>query len=316
MLAAITSGSHAAYRNEPFTFRDYAADHPSLKTSALGCRANAQYTCFGNPKNKIQRINGVTADSGDCCALCSKNPTCVSYNHAGVTGGFYCDLFSTVGATHTTHDGCTSGISAGPKPPVPPAPPRGDKPNIVFLVVESTDGRTWSPGYSNDVIPLPNIRELQSGGIEFRKHYANAPVCCPSRATFWSGRHASNLEHDHNGVPVPGALNNYEGLPQNFTDRIDQVLTRSSGYNIKVNGKTDWSTGGHTENVRLNAWTMVSLKVGLEDPFPHFISSVSSSETSASRISHQPPPKTPPPPYPSHPPPPPSVHSVPLRHQR
>jgi arylsulfatase A-like enzyme len=126
----------------------------------------------------------------------------------------------------------------------------------VFLVVESTDGRTWSPGYQNDVIPLPNIRKLQKGGLEFRKHYANAPVCCPSRATFWSGRHASNLQHEHNGVSVPGAINNYEGLPQNFTNRIDQVLSRVGAYAVKVNGKTDWSTGGHTDNVRLAAWTM------------------------------------------------------------
>ena len=79
---------------------------------------------------------------------------------------------------------------------------------------------------------------FNQGGIEFRKHYANAPVCCPSRATFWSGRHASNIPHEHNGIEVGGAWNNYEGLPDNYTDRIDQVLTRTTGYNVKVNGKT------------------------------------------------------------------------------
>ena len=47
-----------------------------------------------------------------------------------------------------------------------------------------------------------------------------------------------------------------EGLPRNFSDRIDQVLARSTNYNIKVSGKTDWVTGGHTENVRLWAWMM------------------------------------------------------------
>lgn len=130
-----------------------------------------------------------------------------------------------------------------------------DRPNIVFLVVESTDGRTWTPGYQNDAIPLPNIRALQANGTQFRRHYSNAPVCCPSRATFWSGRHASNIPHEHNGVRVDGVWNNYEGLPDNFTDRMDQVLERE-GYRVKMSGKLDYSTGSHSENVYLNAWTM------------------------------------------------------------
>ena len=142
--------------------------------------------------------------------------------------------------------------------PAPPPSARGDRPNIVWLVVESTDGRTWTPGYQNDVLTLPSIRKLQAGGLEFRRHYANAPVCCPSRATFWSGRHASNIPHAQasSGLPVAGAWNNYEGLPSNFSDRIDQVLARATNYNIMVSGKRDWATGGHTDNVRLGAWMM------------------------------------------------------------
>ena len=136
-----------------------------------------------------------------------------------------------------------------------------NRPNIVFLVVESTDGRSWTPGYQNDVVPIPNIRRLQANGTEFRRHYSNAPVCCPSRATFWSGRHASNIPHTHNGVDVGGAWNNFEGLPDNFTERMDQVMSRA-GYSVKMSGKTDWSTGDHSENVYLNAWTM-------NVPFPY-----------------------------------------------
>lgn len=48
----------------------------------------------------------------------------------------------------------------------------------------------------------------------------------------------------------------YEGLPVNYTERIDQVLPLLTDYQVKVSGKTDWSTGGHSENVRLDAWTM------------------------------------------------------------
>eukprot|EP00912_Choanoflagellata_sp_UC4_P000463 UC4_evm1s293 len=136
-------------------------------------------------------------------------------------------------------------------------------PNIVFLVVESTDGRTWTPGYQNGVFDhggLQNLRRLQENGTEFRLHYSNAPVCCPSRATFWSGRHAHNIPHNHGSILVDGVFNNYEGLPANYTDRIDQILYRR-GYNTGIFGKEDWTTGGHGESLEytdLALWMMYS----------------------------------------------------------
>lgn len=128
------------------------------------------------------------------------------------------------------------------------------RPNIVFLVVESTDGRTWTPGYSNGALDrsMTATRSLQRRGTNFVRHYSNTPVCCPSRASFWSGRHAHKIPH-HNRMPVGGVWNNYEGLPAGcallclmrhrclyrdtasalagcrYDDRIDQVLGRE-GY--------------------------------------------------------------------------------------
>ena len=82
---------------------------------------------------------------------------------------------------------------------------------------------------------MPSIRRMQAEGIYFQRHYSNAPVCCPSRATFWSGRHASNILHKHGNITVGGVYNNYEGLPANFTNRIDQVLARED-YDVKMTG--------------------------------------------------------------------------------
>ena len=233
-------------------------------TVQLNCTMLPVYTCFQNPNGKIKSVQGVGPNPGECCAACLAEPGCKSWTHSpGGTGG--CNLYRDVGPTKSNDkDGCSAGVVGGhgrPVPAVPPPPPvtpRGDKPNILFLVVESTDGRTWSPGYSNDAIELPNFRELQKGGLNFRRHYSNAPVCCPSRATFWSGRHASNLPHSHDpfNITVGGAWNNFEGLPVNYTKRIDQLLPQLTDYAVKVSGKTDWSTGGHSENVRLDAWDM------------------------------------------------------------
>jgi len=126
------------------------------------------------------------------------------------------------------------------------------RPNIVFLVCESTDGRTWQEGYQNHVIPMPNLRQLQRGGHTFQRHYSNTPVCCPSRATFWSGRHAHKIPHVQKQrtrqktkeLPVKGVWNNYEGLPPEFDQRIDQILQQSGKYETKMAGKMDFTTGG------------------------------------------------------------------------
>ena len=45
------------------------------------------------------------------------------------------------------------------------------------------------------------------------------------------------------------------GLPQGFDEKMSDLLA-AEGYNVKILGKTDWSAGGHSLNVRLNSWTM------------------------------------------------------------
>ena len=138
-------------------------------------------------------------------------------------------------------------------------------PNIIFLVCESTDGRTWRRGYQNDVVPLPNIRKLEDeGGVSFYRHYSNAPVCCPSRATFWSGRHAHKIPHkqNHNDkrggaepIDVHGVWNNFEGLPPDYNQTIFHVLERH-GYATHIAGKEDYTAGSHSFDARVQAFTM------------------------------------------------------------
>ena len=171
------------------------------------------------------------------------------------------------------------------------------RPNIVFLIDESTDGRTYRPSF--EAIHLTNIRRLFSGAtktantntnrststttgtttssvttVQFDTHYTTAPVCAASRASIWSGRYPHNIPHlqAKTGMHVNGAWNNFEGLPQNYSEKIHNVLNSSSsdfgvgvgvvgvdgfgGYDIKISGKTDWTTGGHSLDNRLSAWTM------------------------------------------------------------
>ena len=54
---------------------------------------------------------------------------------------------------------------------------------------------------------------------------------------------------------VDGAWNNYEGLPRDFEDRFDQILSREGDYDVRLTGKQDFTEGSHTLNVRLGSWT-------------------------------------------------------------
>mmetsp|Transcript_16973 Transcript_16973/g.20413 ORF Transcript_16973/g.20413 Transcript_16973/m.20413 type:complete len:184 (-) Transcript_16973:46-597(-) len=127
--------------------------------------------------------------------------------------------------------------------------------NIVFLVCESTAGKTYD---RDSPVPLKNINRLRNeyDGVSFEGHYSNTPVCCPSRATFWSGRHAHNIPHRNMDTQVNGAWNNFEGLGHEYNEKIFDILEREKGYHVGIFGKQDWSAGSHSDNVRLNAWLM------------------------------------------------------------
>lgn len=126
------------------------------------------------------------------------------------------------------------------------------RPNVVFLLSESLDGRLLRP---DSVAKIPNIRALLAQqSVRFDAAYSNNPVCAPSRASLWSGRAPHKIVHAHNGMRVNGAWNNYEGLPADYDARIDQLLN-ASGYATLMVGKTDWTVGGHTESCFLESFT-------------------------------------------------------------
>ena len=153
----------------------------------------------------------------------------------------------------------------------------GDRPSFVFLLSESLDGRLLRP---DSLARIPNIRALLAGGsVRFDSAYSNSPVCAPSRSSMHSGRAPHKIPHEHNGMLVRGvcasgarararvplrpprhrpplspAGNNYEGLPTNYSARLDQLLN-ASGYATLVAGKTDWTVGGHSLEDRLEGLT-------------------------------------------------------------
>ena len=126
------------------------------------------------------------------------------------------------------------------------------RPSFVFILSESLDGRLLRPG---SLARAPNIRALLAGGsVRFDSAYANSPVCAPSRSSLHSGRAPHKIAHEHSGMLVRGVWNNAEGLPANYSARLDQLLN-ASGYATLLSGKTDWNVGGHSLANDLECYT-------------------------------------------------------------
>lgn len=85
------------------------------------------------------------------------------------------------------------------------------RPNIIFLMCDSMDGRVLdptSPVYSR--LEMPNLRKLAVRGVNFINTYAASPQCVPSRTTMFTGRRIDQTKTYNNGqgiAGVPGAGN-------------------------------------------------------------------------------------------------------------
>jgi arylsulfatase A-like enzyme len=103
------------------------------------------------------------------------------------------------------------------------------KPNILFILLDDMryDGVMDNPAV------LPKTKHwLADSGTNFTQAFTTTPLCCPDRATMWSGR----FEHNH------GVVDNYSG--DNLDrDWISPRYLGDAGYHTALVGKfiTDWN---------------------------------------------------------------------------
>ena len=108
-----------------------------------------------------------------------------------------------------------------PNPPKQTEPPQRH-PNV--LVIETDDMR-W-----DDVRWMPNVRRLiQARGLSFESSFSPYPLCCPSRASFLTGRYAHNHEVLSHAEPFGFA---------SFRDkRTIATVLQKAGYRTGLVGK-------------------------------------------------------------------------------
>ncbi|CAG5110033.1 Oidioi.mRNA.OKI2018_I69.chr2.g4484.t1.cds [Oikopleura dioica] len=121
-------------------------------------------------------------------------------------------------------------------------------PNILFVITDAFDGRILSE--KTKPVALPNLEKLQRAGTTFTRTYCASPLCVPSRAALFSGRHIHKTESWNNFRGLSNGVGNWtEDLKKEF---LEQNLVR---YKIGLFGKIDDHSGDHSESERIEAWT-------------------------------------------------------------
>jgi len=119
-------------------------------------------------------------------------------------------------------------------PPPPPAALPAARPNIVLVVADDL-GYGDLGCYGQQQIRTPHLDRMAADGLRFSRFYAGAPICAPSRAVLFTGRHVGHTAIDHNASP------NIPLAPAELT--FAQSLA-SAGYFTAFIGK--WGLGGAT----------------------------------------------------------------------
>ncbi len=71
---------------------------------------------------------------------------------------------------------------------------RAESPRTNLVVIMTDDQAQWALGaYGNTDIVTPNMDRIAREGAIFRNAFVNTPVCSPSRATFFTGMHGTQL---------------------------------------------------------------------------------------------------------------------------
>ncbi len=100
-----------------------------------------------------------------------------------------------------------------------------EKPNILFIMADQLRA-DYLGCNGHPTIRTPNIDALARRGVNFTRAYCQAPVCGPSRMSFYTGRYAISHGASYNNVPL------------RVDERTLGDFLRPLGYRVSLIGKT------------------------------------------------------------------------------
>jgi len=106
-----------------------------------------------------------------------------------------------------------------------PAGAAGNKPNIVFIL---TDDLSW-----NLVQYMPHVRQMQRDGMTFTNYFVTDSLCCPSRASIFSGRYPHNHGVLTNTPPTGG----FSAFRRGAEAETFATSLQDAGYRTALMGK-------------------------------------------------------------------------------
>jgi N-acetylglucosamine-6-sulfatase len=92
--------------------------------------------------------------------------------------------------------GARSSAGVGPTPPPRSSPPGLRRPNIVFVLTDDL---------AENLVPyMPHVLQMQREGVSFSDYFVTDSLCCPSRASIFTGRYPHDTRVFDNSPPEGG----------------------------------------------------------------------------------------------------------------
>ena len=79
--------------------------------------------------------------------------------------------------------------------------------NVLFITADQWRGDCLSAA-AHPVVRTPNLDRLGRDGVSFRRHFAQAAPCGPSRASLYTGMYLANHRSVLNGTPLDARHDN------------------------------------------------------------------------------------------------------------
>ncbi len=113
-----------------------------------------------------------------------------------------------------------------------PRPADAGRPNIVFILADDFAANLASPARLAD--SMPNLAQMMRDGVSFANYFVTDSLCCPSRASIFTGKFPHNTHVLTNTPPLGG----FAAFVANGNDAHTFALTlRVDGYNTAMMGK-------------------------------------------------------------------------------
>ncbi len=129
-----------------------------------------------------------------------------------------------------------------------------DRPNVLFIMADQ-HRHDCIGAAGNSIIRTPSLDKLAAGSAMFTHAFVQAPVCVPSRASFFTGRYPHSHKNRVNYTPIAQS------------ERLMPAIFRSAGYATALVGKTHifYEYPPTTDAARDTGFDIVELHDGVPD---------------------------------------------------